>query len=87
MDESIDDLLAQLDADRSEVAEDAQHALMTLGSQVIEPLMGKVPQLGCFGQLCAIEVFNALGDVRPVDVLIELLTRLERDLAAGAHER
>jgi hypothetical protein len=86
MDESIDDLLEQLDADRGEVAEDAQHALITLGPQVVEPLMAKVPQLGRFGQLCAIEVFIALGDVRPVDVLIELLTSEDFTVRSWAAE-
>ncbi|MFC1443158.1 HEAT repeat domain-containing protein [Streptacidiphilus sp. N1-10] len=74
MEESIDDLLEMLDADRSELAEDAQHALIALGSQVVEPLIAVVPRLGRFGQLCAIEVFNSLGDMRPAEVLVGLLT-------------
>ncbi len=73
MDRSIDDLLRELDADSSEVAEDAQHALIALGPQTVVPLISAVPLLGSFGQLCAIEVFNALADPRPVGVLIDLL--------------
>ncbi|MER5867535.1 hypothetical protein [Kitasatospora sp. NPDC002040] len=74
MDQSIDDLLRELDSDSSEVAEDAQHALIALGQQVVVPLINVVPLLGSFGQLCAIEVFNAVADPRLVGVLIDLLS-------------
>ncbi|MFE7587873.1 HEAT repeat domain-containing protein [Kitasatospora sp. NPDC057512] len=72
MDQLIDDLLRELDADSSEVAEDAQHALIALGPRVVVPLINTVPLLGFFGQLCAVEVFNALADPRSVGVLIDL---------------
>lgn len=54
-------LMGELDADSSEAAEDAQHALIALGPQVLD-----------HGQLCAIEVFSAPGDPRPGDVLIDM---------------
>ncbi|WP_439681244.1 hypothetical protein [Embleya sp. MST-111070] len=54
----------ELDADSSEVAEDAQHALIAMGPQVLDRLLVAAPGLGSFGQLRAIEVFGALGDPR-----------------------
>ncbi|MDX3353708.1 HEAT repeat domain-containing protein [Streptomyces sp. ME01-24h] len=73
MDGRIAQLVGELDADSSEVAEDAQHALTAIGSDVLDQLITTVPDLGLFGQLCAIEVFTALQDPRPGDVLIDLL--------------
>ncbi|MEU5593748.1 HEAT repeat domain-containing protein [Streptomyces sp. NPDC020298] len=73
MEDEISRLVAGLDADSSEVAEDAQHALTALGTDVLEPLIAAAPALDPFGQLCAIEVFTALGDPRPADVLIGML--------------
>ncbi|WP_374774644.1 hypothetical protein OG756_18395 [Streptomyces sp. NBC_01310] len=65
--------VGELDADSSEVAEDAQHALIAMGPQVLDQLIAAVPALNAFGQLCAIEVFSALQDPRPGDALIGLL--------------
>ncbi|MET7622291.1 hypothetical protein [Streptomyces sp. NPDC005408] len=73
MDGTIAQLVGELDADSSEVAEDAQHALIAMGPDVLDKLIAAVPGLGPFGQLCAIEVFTALQDPRPGDVLIDLL--------------
>ncbi|WP_249374829.1 HEAT repeat domain-containing protein [Streptomyces sp. I05A-00742] len=73
MDGMIAQLVGELDADSSEVAEDAQHALIAMGSDALDELIAAVPGLGRFGQLCAIEVFTALQDPRPGDVLIDLL--------------
>ncbi|MDH6129839.1 hypothetical protein [Kitasatospora sp. GP82] len=73
MDGTIAQRVGELDADSSEVAEDAQHALIAMGPEVLDELIAAVPHLGAFGQLCAIEVFTALKDPRPGDVLIGLL--------------
>ncbi|MFG2986715.1 HEAT repeat domain-containing protein [Streptomyces sp. NPDC048258] len=73
MDTVIAQRVGELDADSSEVAEDAQHALIAMGPQVLDQLIAAVPGLNAFGQLCAVEVFTALQDPRPGDVLIGLL--------------
>jgi hypothetical protein len=73
MDGTIARLVGELDADTGEVAEDAQHALIAMGPDVLDELIAAAPGLGPFGQLCAIEVFTALRDPRPGDVLIDLL--------------
>ncbi|MFC8828467.1 hypothetical protein ACFT9I_24325 [Streptomyces sp. NPDC057137] len=65
--------VGELDAASGEVAEDAQHALIAMGPQVLDQLILAAPGFGSFGQLCAIEIFRALGDPRPGDVLIGML--------------
>ncbi|MFJ8747276.1 HEAT repeat domain-containing protein [Embleya sp. NPDC127516] len=72
MEDVIARLVGELDADSGEVAEDAQHALIALGPRVLDPLIAAAPGLGSFGQLCAIEVFTALGDPRPGDALTRM---------------
>jgi len=62
-----------LDADSTETAEDAQHALTAIGPDVLDDVIAAVPGMGRFGQLCAIEIFTALGDLRAADILISLL--------------
>ncbi|WP_258056260.1 HEAT repeat domain-containing protein [Streptomyces sp. Ru62] len=73
MEDEIARRVAELDAESTEVAEDAQHALIALGPRVLEPLIAAAPALNPFGQLCAIEVFTALADPRPINVLIGML--------------
>ncbi|HET6359306.1 HEAT repeat domain-containing protein [Streptomyces sp.] len=73
MESVIAQRVSDLDADSSDVAEDAQHALIAMGPQVLDHVIAAAPGLGAFGQLCAIEVFSALGDPRPGDVLIGML--------------
>ncbi|MFI1579809.1 HEAT repeat domain-containing protein [Embleya sp. NPDC020630] len=73
MEDVIARRVGELDADSGEVAEDAQAALIALGPQVLDQLIAAVPELASFGQLCAIEVFTALGDRRPGDALVYLL--------------
>lgn len=63
----------ELDSDSTGEAEDAQYALIRLGPRVLDQLIAAVPGTGAFGQLCAIEVFNALKDPRPGEVLTDLL--------------
>ncbi|MFD8695172.1 HEAT repeat domain-containing protein [Kitasatospora purpeofusca] len=73
MNSTIAQLVGELDADSSEVAEDAQYALIAMGPDVLAQLTAATPRLGVFGQLCAIEVFTALKDPRPGSLLIDLL--------------
>ncbi|MEV0190672.1 HEAT repeat domain-containing protein [Kitasatospora purpeofusca] len=73
MDSTIAQRVGELDADSSEVAEDAQYALIAMGPEVLAELTAATPRLGSFGQLCAIEVFTALKDPRPGSALIDLL--------------
>ncbi|MGN5377288.1 hypothetical protein ACQ4WX_05000 [Streptomyces lasalocidi] len=74
MENEIARRVAELDAESTEVAEEAQHTLIALGPQVLEPLIAAALALNPFGQLCAIEVFTALADPRPADVLIGMLS-------------
>lgn len=74
MEDEIARRVAELDAESTEVAEEARHALIALGPQVLEPLIAAAPALNPFGQLCAIEVFTALADPRPADILIGMLS-------------
>lgn len=73
MDGTVAQRVGELDAESSEVAEDAQHALIAMGPEAVNELIAAVPGLGPFGQLCAIEVFTALQDPLPGDVLVGLL--------------
>ncbi|MFG2820126.1 hypothetical protein ACGFX4_11930 [Kitasatospora sp. NPDC048365] len=73
MDSTLARLVAELDSDSTETAEDAQHALIARGPTVLGAVIAATPRMAPFGQLCAIEVFNAFDDARPADVLIGLL--------------
>lgn len=73
LDDRIKQWVVDLGADSSGVAENAQHWLASLGSRVLDRVMAAVPGLDYFGQLCAIEIFTAVGDPRPAGVLIDLL--------------
>lgn len=73
MESVIAQRVSDLDSDSSEAADDAQYALIGMGPQVLEQLIAAAPGLGSYGQLCAIEVFTALGDPRPGDVLTGML--------------
>jgi hypothetical protein len=86
-DEEIARLVAELDADDTSVAEDARAGLEAIGPAALEPLMAAIPRLGRFGQLSAIEVFEALGDPRAGEALVPMLESEHdtvRDWAAGA---
>jgi len=74
--QEIERLLRRLDADGGGEAEDAQAELTRLGREtdVIAPLLRALPTLNGFGQLCAIEILQELGDARAGQPLIELLT-------------
>jgi HEAT repeat protein len=80
-------LITDLDGDDTTAAEEAQAALGSYGSAVLEPLMAAAPSFDRFGQLCAIELFQEIGDARAADVLIPMLDSNEdtvREWAAQA---
>jgi hypothetical protein len=86
-DAAILDLIADLDGDDTTAAEEAQATLGSYGSAVLEPLMAAAPSFKRFGQLCAIELFQEMGDAGAGDVLIPMLDSREhtvRDWAAQA---
>jgi HEAT repeat protein len=66
-------LIGLLDDDSTYVAEDAKAELISMGVEVVEPLVAAVPSLERYGQLSAIEVFEHFSDVRAGPVLIDLL--------------
>ncbi|WP_232234172.1 HEAT repeat domain-containing protein [Micromonospora chokoriensis] len=66
-------LIGLLDDDSTEVAEAAKAELISIGGEVVQPLSAAVGSLDPFGQLCAIEVFEHLGDAAAGPVLIDLL--------------
>jgi hypothetical protein len=72
----IEQLVRQLDADSTGDAEEAQAELTHRGREtdVIAPVLRALPTLNSFGQLCAIEILQQLGDARAGQPLIDLLT-------------
>ncbi len=62
-----------LDGDDWNAAEEAQAALESRGSAVLEPLLQAAPGFRRFGRLCAIELFEKIGDARAGSVLIPML--------------
>lgn len=87
LDAQIEQWVADLGADPSGVAENAQRCLASLGSRVLDRVMAAVPGLDYFGRLCAIEIFTELGDPGSAAVLIELLadeSAVVRECAAEA---
>ncbi len=73
MEEEVRRLIALLDDDSTEVAEDAKAALISIGIEVLKPLATAMPSLKRYGQLSAIEAFEHLGDATVGPVLIDLL--------------
>jgi hypothetical protein len=66
-------LIAALRSRKTGDAEDAKAELIGLGAEVIELLIAATPSLPRLGQLCAIDVFRAVGDRRAGPTLISLL--------------
>ncbi|MFJ1765767.1 HEAT repeat domain-containing protein [Amycolatopsis sp. NPDC088138] len=76
-DEDLERLVRRLDASSAEDAMDAQAELINRGhreTDVIAPLLRCLPTLSQYGQLCAIEIIEELGDPRAAQPLIDLLT-------------
>jgi hypothetical protein len=69
----IRELVAELDGDDSGAAEEAEHELGRYGRAVLEPLLEAAPAFGRFGKLCAIELFEEIGDARAGAVLVPML--------------
>lgn len=85
----IDALIRQLRSLDAGDAEEAQASLSHLARDVdvVAPLLAALPGLGRYGQLCAIEVLDDLGDTRAVEPLTSLLATEDvtvREWAAGA---
>jgi hypothetical protein len=77
--ERIQELVAALDGDDTNAAEEAQYALTEhVGADALEPLLAAAPGFSRFGALCAIEVFESIGDRGAAAVLIPWL-RSEHD--------
>ena len=71
----IRQLVAALDDENHNDAEEAQFELTEdFGAEALEPLIAAAPRFSDFGRLCAIEVFEAIGDNRAAPVLIPWLT-------------
>ena len=73
MEDDIATLIGLLDDESVDTAEGAKADLMSLGAEVVAPLMAAVTSLDRYGQLSAIEIFEHCGDVRAGRVLIDLL--------------
>ncbi|MEU4540326.1 HEAT repeat domain-containing protein [Streptosporangium sp. NPDC023825] len=73
MTEDIARLVELLDDDSDDIAEGAMQELMAIGPGVAGPLAAAVPRMRRYGQLCAIEIFEHLGDAGSAPVLIGLL--------------
>ena len=56
MDSTIARLVGELDAESTEVAEEAQHALTALGPEVLDELIPAVPGFASFGQLSSLRM-------------------------------
>ena len=63
--ESVATLIAQLNSDDANVAEDAQRALQALGREAIAPVLTAVGNLRLFGQRCALDLLER----SPVEML------------------
>ncbi|GGN75429.1 hypothetical protein GCM10010112_46620 [Actinoplanes lobatus] len=74
MTDEITRLIGLLDDDSTMIAEDAKAALMSIGGEVVAPLMAAVKTLDHYGQLSAIEVFEHFGDRAAGPLLIDLLS-------------
>lgn len=84
---SIEGLLAVMDGDDLNEAEEAMWSLKAHGADALEPLLEAAPRMGRFGQLSAIELLEEIGDTRAGEVLVPMLQSEHdtvRDWAAGA---
>jgi hypothetical protein len=80
-------LISRLDDPSASIAQDAKHALIGQGSDVVPELAAALTGLRRYGKLSAIEVFAACGDRRAGPALIGLLSDRDttvREWAANA---
>ena len=62
----ISQLVAKLDQENTNAAEEAQLELIEdFGAAALEPLIAAAPDFSDFGRLCAIEIFEAIEDRAP----------------------
>jgi hypothetical protein len=66
-------LIGLLDDDSTEIAEDTKAELISIGGEVVQPLVAAIGSLDRYGQLSAIEVFEHFGDAAAGPALIDLL--------------
>lgn len=81
------DLVALLNSEDTSEAQEAQDELELYGPVILDPLLEATPRLGAYGQLCAIELLDELGDRRAATVLILMLDSendVVREWAANA---
>ena len=86
-DEAISRLVWELDSPDHGHAEESQYELQSYGAPILRPLVEAAPTFDRFGQLCAIELLEGLGDPRAADALIPMLQsphETVRDWAASA---
>ncbi|MEZ5980324.1 MAG: HEAT repeat domain-containing protein [Planctomycetota bacterium] len=55
----IDELIAELDSDESNVADDAQHDLGSIGADAVEPVLRALPKLRVYGQRCVLDLLTS----------------------------
>ncbi len=83
--EEIKQLVAELDSDDTDVANEAEWALINqIGEDCLEELIAAAPAFADFGRLCASEVFRAVGDHRAVPVLAPWLEAENQTVRAWA---
>jgi HEAT repeats len=84
----IRQLIATLEQENTNAAEEAQFALIEhFGAEALEPLIAAAPRFAHFGRLCAIEIFESIEDPRAAPVLIPWLKSdndVVRERSAGA---
>jgi HEAT repeat protein len=84
---TMSELVALLNGEDTNEAEEARAELESYGQAILLPLLEAAPSFGRFGQLCAIELLQRLGDPRAGAVLITMLRSEHdtvRDWAASA---
>jgi HEAT repeats len=72
-DKEILDLVSLLNSEDTSEAQEAQDELELYGPAILDQLLEATPRLGAYGQLCAIELLEGLGDRRAATVLIPML--------------
>jgi hypothetical protein len=86
--EQIAALVAALDDQNTGDAEEARFELQSsFGAEAFEPLLAAAPYFSDFGRLCAIELFQSIGDARAAPLLIPWLksdNHVVRSWTAGA---
>jgi hypothetical protein len=83
-DHELDALVALLDGDDHNAAEEARWALEAHGDRPVDLLIERAPAFGRFGKLCAIELFEHIGDPRAATVLIPMLRDADETVRAWA---